>query len=158
MIYRELQPSEYGLLKDFTYEAIFIPEGVEQPDRSIVELPELSVYYDAFGSGAADTCMVAEDKNGVIGAAWARLMDDYGHVDDDTPSLAISVLNDYRGQGVGTRLLQELLESLRLKGYKRASLAVQKANYAVRMYRRAGFIKIDENNEELIMVCGLSEQ
>ena len=49
MMYREIQPNEYGLLKDFLYEAIFIPEGVTPPDRSIIEQPELSLYYDGFG-------------------------------------------------------------------------------------------------------------
>lgn len=155
MIYRELRPSEYELLKDFTYEAIFIPEGVEPPDRSIVELPELSLYYDDFGSKADDHCLVAEDAGTVAGAAWIRIIDDYGHVDDRTPSLAISVLKEYRGKGTGTHLLQKMLELLKHKGYERVSLAVQKANYAVRMYRRAGFITISENDEEYIMVCAL---
>lgn len=155
MIYRELRPSEYELLKTFTYEAIFIPEGVELPDRSIIELPELSLYYDEFGSKTDDYCMVADDEGTVAGAAWVRMMDDYGHVDDHTPSLAISVLKEYRGKGTGTMLLEELFESLKHKGYERVSLAVQKENYAVRMYRRAGFITINENDEEYIMVCTL---
>ena len=150
-----MKPSEYGLLRDFTYEAVFVPEGAEPPDRSITELPELSLYYDTFGSKASDVCMAAEDEGVGVGAAWARIMDDYGHVDDETPSLAISVLKDYRGRGTGTRLLRELLEALRCRGYKRASLSVQKANYAVRMYRQAGFRTISENDEEFIMVCDL---
>ena len=41
------------------------------------------------------------------------------------------------------------------KGYERASLAVQKANYAVRMYEKVGFRTVDENDEEFIMVCEL---
>ena len=36
-IVRELRESEYPLLEDFLYEAIFIPEGVKPPDRSIIE-------------------------------------------------------------------------------------------------------------------------
>ena len=157
MIYRELRPGEYELLKDFTYEAIFIPEGVEPPDRSIVELPELSLYYDDFGSKADDYCLVAEDEGTVAGAAWVRIMNDYGHVDERTPSLAISVLKRYRGLGTGTQLLQALLEKLKSKGYESVSLAVQKENYAVRMYKQAGFKTISENDEEYIMVCGLGE-
>ena len=157
MIYRELKPSEYELLKNFTYEAIFIPEGVEPPEFSIIELPELSLDYDAFGSRADDFCLVAEDEGIVAGAAWIRVMDDYGHVDDRTPSLAISVLKEYRGKGIGTRILQALLESLKSKGYERVSLAVQKENYAVRMYEHAGFRTISENEEEYIMVCDLNE-
>ena len=41
------------------------------------------------------------------------------------------------------------------KGYKRISLSVQKANYAVQMYERAGFRTILENDDEYIMVCDL---
>ena len=44
---------------------------------------------------------------------------------------------------------------LKEHGYRQASLAVQKANYAVRMYRNVGFEIIDENDEEYIMVCRL---
>lgn len=152
MIYRELKPTEYDLLKIFLYEAIFIPEGVTPPDRSIIELPELRLYYDSFGSSYADCCIVAEDNGEVVGAAWSRIMDDYGHVDDDTPSLAMSVLKDYRGKGIGTRLLQELITTLKEKGYRRLSLSVQKTNYAVRMYEGAGFKSVKETEEEYIMV------
>ena len=91
----------------------------------------------------------------VVGAVWTRIMNDYGHVDDDIPSFAISLYKEYRGQGVGTELMKEMLELLKSQGYEKASLAVQKANYAVRMYRKVGFEVIDENDEEFIMVCKL---
>ena len=155
MLLRTLRKEETELLKDFLYEAIFIPEGVEPPDRSIIEQPELSIYYDDFGSGNADNCIVAEDNGKVIGAVWTRIMNDYGHVDDETPSFAISLYKEYRGQGIGTKLMKEMLALLREKGYKRASLAVQKANYAVKMYNNVGFKAVDENAEEYIMVCEL---
>ena len=155
MIYREMQPNEYDLLKDFLYEAIFIPEGVTPPDKSILEQPELALYYEGFGSGPADHCIVADDQGRVVGAVWVRIMNDYGHVDSDTPSFAISLYKEYRGQGIGTTLMQNMLGLLREKGYKKVSLAVQKANYAVRMYRSLGFRTVDENTEEYIMVCEL---
>ena len=60
-------------------------------------------------------------------------MDDYGHVDDETPSFAISLYKEYRGQGIGNQLMVKMLELLKQQGYKKASLAVQKANYAVKM-------------------------
>ena len=72
-------------------------------------------------------------------------MDDYGHVDEETPSFAISLYKEYRGKGIGTRLMREMLALLKDRGYQRASLAVQKANFAVRMYERVGFIIADEN-------------
>ena len=156
MVIRELQPNEAGVLKDFLYEAIFLPEGVTPPERSIVELPELRIYYEGFGEGKADFCMVAEEGGRIVGAAWTRLMKDYGYVDDETPSFAISLYREYRGQGIGTRLMLAMLELLRKKGYKQASLAVQKANVAERMYEKVGFHTVSENEEEYIMVCDLN--
>ena len=49
-----------------------------------------------------------------------------------------------------------MLEFLKKKGYKQTSLSVQKANYAVRMYQKAGFQVVKENEEEYIMVCSLN--
>ena len=152
---RKLYPEEADLLRDFLYEAIFIPEGVEPPARDIVERPELRIYYDDFGTGPADHCLVAEAAGRVVGAAWVRIMNDYGHVDDETPSFAISLIPEYRGRGIGTRLMKEMLTMLKDCGFKQTSLAVQKANYAVRMYKEVGFKIIDENDEEFIMVCEL---
>ena len=150
---RRLRENETELLKDFLYEAIFIPEGVEPPDRSIIEQPELSLYCDGFGTGPADHCLVAEVDGKVVGAVWTRIMNDYGHIDDETPSFAISLYREYRGQGIGTAMMRKMLELLKSQGWKKASLAVQKENYAVRMYEAVGFRTVYENDEEYIMVC-----
>ena len=158
MLIRELRPEEVTVLKDFLYEAIFLPEGVEPPERSIVELPELRIYYEGFGTGKADLCVVAEADGRIVGAAWTRLMKDYGYVDNETPSFAISLYRKYRGLGIGTKLMLAMLAKLREKGFARASLAVQKANYAVRMYEKVGFRIVSENAEEYIMVCDLKEE
>ena len=155
MILRKIEKNEIDLLRDFLYEAIYIPEGVDPPPRDIIDQPELRLYYEGFGNGKADNAIVAEDDGKVVGAVWTRIMNDYGHVDDDTPSFAISLYKEYRGQGTGTELMKEMLELLKTQGYKKASLAVQKANYAVRMYEKVGFDVVDENDEEFIMVCNL---
>lgn len=152
---RKLRNNETELLKEFLYQAIFIPEDVKPPDRSIINLPELALYYEDFGSSPSDNCLVAEVDGRVIGAVWTRIMNDYGHVDDETPSFAVSLYKEYRGRGIGTTMMREMLELLRDQGCKRASLAVQKANYAVRMYEAVGFKIVDENDEEYIMVCSL---
>ena len=154
-VIRSLREDETHLLKDFLYEAIFIPPGAELPPRDIVEKPELRVYTDGFGTRKGDNCLVADIGGRAVGAVWTRIMDDYGHVDDETPSFAISLDREYRGMGIGTRLMREMLSLLRKKGYRRASLAVQKANYAVKMYKSTGFETVDENDEEYIMVCDL---
>ena len=43
-IIRSLRKGETDLLKDFLYEAIFVPDGMERPARDIIEKPELRVY------------------------------------------------------------------------------------------------------------------
>ena len=62
---------------------------------------------------------------------------------------------EYRGLGIGSQLMLKMLELLKQQGYEQASLAVQKTNYAVKMYKKVGFKKVDENAEEYIMVCEL---
>lgn len=155
-IIREIEETEYGLLYDFLYEAIFIPEGVEPPPKSIIENKELQVYVRDFGKMPDDRCLVAEVSGKVVGAVWVRIMQDYGHVDDDTPSFAISLYKEYRGHGIGSELMRRMLVLLKNNGYKQASLAVQKANYAVNLYKKVGFAVVNENDEEYIMVCHLS--
>ena len=151
---RPLRSDERALLDDFIYEAIFIPEGVEPPPRSIIEEPGVRVYVENWGA-PDDLCLVAECDGTVCGAVWTRIIAGYGHLDDSTPEFAISLLPQYRGKGIGTALMRAQLELLRERGYKQTSLAVQKANYAVRMYKAVGFEIIDENEEEYIMLCRL---
>ena len=44
---------------------------------------------------------------------------------------------------------------MREGGFERVSLAVQKDNYAMRLYESCGFVKLRENDQEYIMVCDL---
>ena len=152
---REIKKDEYCLLNDFLYEAIFIPDGVSAPPKDIIQKPELQVYVSEFGKRSGDYALVAESEDKVIGAVWVRIMNDYGHIDDETPSFAISLYKEYRNLGIGTALMRAMLEKLRNEGYKQASLAVQKENYAVRMYKKVGFEIVDQNSQEYIMLCRL---
>ena len=154
---REIRSDELPYLEDFLYEAIFIPEGMEPPERSILEKPGLKLYTEGFGTREGDVCLVAESGGKPVGAVWARIMPDYGHVDDSTPSLAIALYPEYRGKGIGTELMRGILMELKKRGFSRASLAVQKANRARRLYEKAGFEIAGESAEEYIMVCELKE-
>ena len=157
-VIREIRSEEIPLLNDFLYEAIFIPEGVPAPPRSIIEQEDLQVYVRDFGKEADDRCLVAEVDGKIVGAVWTRVMNDYGHVADGIPSLAISLYKEYRHQGIGTNLLREMLLQLRRDGYPQVSLSVQKANPAFRMYQKAGFEVHKETEEEYLMVCRLKNR
>lgn len=146
---------ERPLLNDFLYEAIYIPDGVAPPPRSIILNDDLQVYVRDFGMQPDNRCLVAEVEGRVAGAVWTRIMKDYGHVADDIPSLAISLYKEYRNQGIGSDLLGQILQLLRQDGYHKVSLSVQKENYAAGMYLKDGFEIWKETPEEYIMVCNL---
>ena len=149
---RKMAVPEYPLLSDFLYEAIFIPDGIKPPPRNIIASPELQVYVERFGALKDDFALVVEIEGKVVGAVWVRIMNDYGHIDEETPSLAISLYKEYRGQGIGTAMMKEMLALLKSHGYSRVSLSVQKANYATKLYLKVGFEIVRENDEEYIMV------
>ena len=54
LIIRNIKTEEYPLLKDYLYDAIFIPQGVKPPDKSIINNEDLQVYIKDFGSKKDD--------------------------------------------------------------------------------------------------------
>lgn len=152
---RKIKEEEYPVLEDFLYEAIFVPKDALPPPRDIIKKPELQVYLTDFGKNLGDYGLVAQTGDKIAGAVWVRIMNDYGHIDDNTPSFAISLYKQYRHLGIGTAMMREMLLLLKQEGYGQASLAVQKENYAVSMYKNVGFEIVDENSEEYIMLCRL---
>jgi len=148
-------PEEFHLLKDFVYEAIYQRDEQNLLPRSIIEKPEIKVFYNDFGK-ADDNCLVAVIDSKIIGAVWTRIISGdikgFGNIDAQTPEFAISLYKEYRGKGIGTQLMLAMLQLLKEKGYNKTSLAVQKDNYAVKVYQHVGFKIVNESNEEYIMV------
>lgn len=99
---REIHESEYHILENFLYKAIFIPEGALAPPKEIINKPELQVYIADFGKKKGDAGLVAEVDHEIVGAVWVRVMNDYGHIDDETPSFAISLYKGYRNYDMQT--------------------------------------------------------
>jgi ribosomal protein S18 acetylase RimI-like enzyme len=96
----------------------------------------------------------------VIGAVWTRQLTEnekgFGFVDSDTPEIAMSVLQSYRKQGVGTLLLKAMLDRLARNGYRQVSLSVDVLNYAYKMYQDAGFHVVEASGESVTMIKELS--
>lgn len=151
-IIREMRIDEYPLLDDFLYQAIYQPDTTNLAPKSIINKPELRVYIKDFGKQKDDYCFCAEVDNRVVGAVWVRNINGYGSIDDVTVEFAISVFDEYQKMGIGTALMKKMLEYLKKLNYQKATLAVQKENYAVRMYQKVGFEIVDENEQEYIMI------
>jgi len=152
---RPIESADESFLWDMLYEAIHVPEGEPAPPRDIVQLPELARYVRDWGR-AGDYGFIAIDgaSGRACGAAWLRLLigDDrgYGYVDERTPELAIAVLPECRGRGVGTRLLDRLLRSERCE--TPVCLSVSSDNPAMRLYERFGFRVVDGAGDSVTML------
>ncbi|MGH4121574.1 MAG: GNAT family N-acetyltransferase [Clostridium sp.] len=156
---REINPDEVGILKDMLYEAIFQPDETNLLPREVIEQPELSVFINNWGK-SDDLCLVAESDGKIVGAVWTRILagevKGFGNIDDQTPEFAISLYKEYRNQGIGTALMKQMLQHLKDRGYKQTSLAVQKENYAVNLYKNVGFEIVANLEEEYLMVYNFS--
>lgn len=159
-IIREMQKDEIHLLHDFLYEVLFISDWYtkEVPRDIIYTNPLIHAAIKDFGTHPDNYCYVAEVENRVVGSVWVGFMNEYGHIDNETPYFSISLYKEYRGKGIGTALMKKCLNCLKDKGCKRASLGVNKEIYAVRMYKKVGFeINGGGTDEtEYLMVCNLS--
>ncbi len=159
---RRMEPAEWPLLEDFLYEAIYVPEGYTGtvPRAVIDEDPKCRAAYVGFGTRPDDRAVVATADGEVVGACWVRTTEEYGHIDDQTPSLSISLYKSYRGMGLGTAMMDALLDELRDAGYGCASLSVQKENPALRLYERVGFRIVGDGADETewLMMCRLDRR
>lgn len=155
VILRAIKKEEHDLLEEFLYLSIYVHEKDQAPDRSILLTDEFQVYLKDFGQHFDDIGLVAEIEGKVIGAVWVRDMLDYGHIDKGIPSFAIALYPEYRGQGIGRSLMLAMLETLKNRGYYKASLSVQKENRAFKLYQDLGFKLFRENGDEAIMLINL---
>jgi len=152
MTIRAIGPGDGSLLEGFLYGALFLPPGIEPPTREVIYDPAVYIYIDNFGSFPGDCGFLAEIGGRAVGAAWVRHIEAYGHIDGETPELAISVLPACRGQGIGSALMARLFDALKRRGCARTSLSVQKQNPAARLYLRLGYEIVRENEEDYLMV------
>ena len=125
-------------LRDMLHHAYYWKE--RQPDAGP---GPVQLYVKAWGR-PGDTAVIALLDGFPVGAAWYRLFTGepagYGFIDMETPELAVAVVPNARGLGVGSALLRALLERARDDGYAALSLAVDRHNEgAIGLYRQFGF-------------------
>jgi GNAT superfamily N-acetyltransferase len=117
------------------------------------------IYHRNWGR-PGDAGYVAEEDGGPIGAVWYRRFTEaehgHGYVDDETPELAIAVVDGFRGRGVGRRLLEAIHERARQDGLRRIALSVEDENPAKRLYARLGYAEFEPGDGHGRMILELS--
>lgn len=141
-----LQPltiADEPFLWEMLFEAAHLAEDGATSVDAAKNSPILSRYVKGWGrEGDMGVMAIAPQTEQKIGAAWVRLWSEddrgFGFVQPEIPELAIAVLPEYRGQGVGTQLLKQLV-SIAADVYPAISLSVRANNPALRLYERLGF-------------------
>ena len=91
-----------------------------------------------------DAGVIAEEADRVVGAAWFRRFSQdrpgFGFIDEFTPEVSVAIAPGWRGKGIGSQLLDALIEIGRERGFEGLSLSVDSRNQAVHLYRRLGFV------------------
>jgi GNAT superfamily N-acetyltransferase len=141
---------DVGFLHRMLYEAAaWNPDWPREQVIDTLADPILERYHLGWGR-PGDAGVIAELEGEPIGAAWYRLFTaadpGFGFVDERSPELGIAVGPLHRRTGVGTALLEALIERARTEGYPALSLSVAPSNRSRMMYERAGFEKVGENH------------
>jgi Putative acetyltransferase len=102
-----------------------------------------------------DFGLVAEHDE-LVGAAWYRTYSgaDHGHgfIAEDVPELSIAVIGSRRREGIGRRLLVDLIDASTAQGFAALSLSVREANPARQLYESVGFVPFEKDGTSWTMV------
>ncbi|MBA3470361.1 MAG: GNAT family N-acetyltransferase, partial [Herpetosiphonaceae bacterium] len=128
-------------------QSLYIPPGAPPFPRQVVADAKIARYVQGWGR-PGDCGVMAMDQEQPIGAAWSRRLTGaepgFGYLDDQTPELGIAIMPLYRGKGIGTFLLEQLLTTLADQAAA-VSLSVSRDNPALQLYTRLGFVVVGED-------------
>jgi len=155
VVVRRGSAQDVRFLRDMLHHAYYWKERAPDEGPGPVQL-----YVKAWGR-PGDAAVIALEEGFPVGAAWFRLFREsapgYGFVDERTPELAIAVVPNARGKGVGGKLLDALVERAREEGFEAISLSVDKRNSgAIALYEHHGFDQVAESDDSLTLRATLS--
>jgi ribosomal protein S18 acetylase RimI-like enzyme len=148
-------------MDDFTFLATMLGEAaVWRPEKptptgdQVIADPRYAMYLTGWPR-QGDYGLVA-DLDGPVGAAWYRTFTEathgYGFVAEDVPELSIAVIAPRRHEGIGRRLLVELIEASVAQGYRALSLSVVEENPARGLYESTGFVPVEKRGRSWTMI------
>ncbi len=145
--------------EDFTFLATMLGEAaVWRPDKptptadEVLADPRYALYLVGWPR-PGDYGLVAEQDR-PVGAAWYRTFTEashgHGFVADDVPELSIAVIASRRHEGIGRRLLLDLIEASEAQGHAALSLRVNDGNPARGLYESVGFRPVEKTHRSAV--------
>lgn len=134
--------------------AVWRPDKTTPTADEVMADPRYAMYLTGWPR-QGDYGLIAE-HDGPVGAAWYRTYSEsdhgYGFVAEDVPELSIAVIASRRHEGIGRRLLVDLIDASLAQGYAAMSLRVREENPARGLYESAGFVLIEKHGSSWTMV------
>jgi GNAT superfamily N-acetyltransferase len=147
--------------EDFTFLATMLGEAaVWRPDKptptadEVLADPRYAMYLA--GWPRHGDCGRVAERDGPLGAAWYRTYTEashgYGYMSEAVPELSIAVVASRRNEGIGRRLLIDLIAASTAEGYAALSLSVNSNNPARGLYESVGFVPVEKRGSTWTMV------
>jgi GNAT superfamily N-acetyltransferase len=160
VIVRSATPDDAEFLAAMITEAAYWrPDQPTPPVDVALARQAVAKYVEGWPRPGDGGVIAVDDDRRPIGAAWWRAftadLPGDGYVDDDTPEVAIGVVPDARGRGVGRSLLLELHDAARAAGWARLVLSVERDNDAMRLYEQVGYVEVGGHPGAATMVVDL---
>jgi len=159
IVIRRAEAADVDFLWDVLVEVAKAPYYRRTRDELLAD-PDVRHYLEGWPR-ETDLGVIATEQGGSpIGAAWLRQFTEDDHSDgfagEGIPELAVGVLAEHRGRGVGKALMRAMTEAARQAGLERISLSVDRPNPAVALYRASGYRVVRERTHSLVMVLDLA--
>ena len=144
-------------MQEMLYKAVFWRARANKPSlEEGLALPEVRSALAGWGERGGDTGVIATVDSVPAGAAWFRFWTKdpliRGYVDETIPVLAIGVHRDYRRRGIGSRMIEWLVDRASRRGIHHISLMVAQDNVALNLYRQQGFVEYADTGDDFVMV------
>jgi ribosomal protein S18 acetylase RimI-like enzyme len=153
--YRSAGPEDFIFLTTMLGEAaVWRPDKPTPTADQVLADPRYSMYLAGWPR-PGDYGLIAE-QDVPVGAAWYRTYTEashgHGFVTEAIPELSIAVIASRRYEGIGRRLLADLISASQSQGYPALSLSVREANPARRLYESMGFVPVKKLGSSWTMV------
>ena len=153
--YRSAGPEDFPFLATMLGEAaVWRPDKATPTAEQVLADPRYSMYLAGWPR-PGDYGLIAEQDT-PVGGAWYRTYTEashgYGFVTEDIPEVSIAVIASHRHEGIGRRLLVDLINASDSQGFPALSLSVAEANPARRLYESVGFVPVQKHGSSWTMV------
>lgn len=153
--YRAARAEDFAFLATMLGEAaVWRPDKQSPTGAEVLADPRYAMYLIGWPR-PGDVGIVAEDDE-PLGAAWFRTYTEpshgYGFVDAEIPELSVAIVASRRREGIGRRLLLELIDAGEAAGYPTLSLSVSEENPARALYESVGFTLLERDGTSRTMV------